>query len=80
MAARQERIEFGLSETGAEAVLSLSGALSIRTVSGLRQRFAALGFDRPLVVDLAGVARIDTAGAWLLVDLEARAPASACAT
>lgn len=76
MAARQERIEFGLSETGAEAVLSLSGALSIRTVSGLRQRFAALGFDRPLVVDLAGVARIDTAGAWLLVDLEARAQAA----
>ena len=50
MAARQERIEFGLSETDAEAVLSLSGALSIRTVSGLRQRFAALGFDRPLVM------------------------------
>jgi len=76
MAARQERIEFGLSETDAEAVLSLTGALTIRTVSGLRRRLAAQRFERPLVVDLAGVERIDTAGAWLLVDLEARAQAS----
>jgi phospholipid/cholesterol/gamma-HCH transport system permease protein len=76
MAARQERIEFGLSETDAEEVLSLSGALTIRTVSGLRRRLAAQRFERPLVVDLAGVERIDTAGAWLLVDLEARAQAS----
>ena len=76
MAARQERIEFGLSETDAEAVLSLSGALTIRTVSGLRRRLAAQRSDRPLVVDLAAVERLDTAGAWLLVDLEARAQAS----
>ncbi|WP_417740629.1 ABC transporter permease [Salipiger sp.] len=73
MAAREERIELGLSETDAGAALSLSGALSIRTVSELRHRLVTLGLDRPLVVDLAGVERIDTAGAWLLVDLETRA-------
>ncbi|MBY6004096.1 MlaE family lipid ABC transporter permease subunit [Salipiger bermudensis] len=74
--AEQGRIELDLSETATEAVLRLSGVLSVRTVSPLRDRLSALNFDRPLVVDLASVERIDTAGAWLLAELEARATAN----
>ncbi|TFU01339.1 MlaE family lipid ABC transporter permease subunit [Polymorphobacter arshaanensis] len=47
--------------------LAISGRLTIKHISGVVPAFQALQPDqRPLTIDLGGIVRIDTAGAWLV--------------
>ncbi|MGL4540885.1 MAG: STAS domain-containing protein, partial [Polymorphobacter sp.] len=47
--------------------LAISGRLTIKHIGAIAPAFQALAPDqRPLVIDLAGIVRIDTAGAWLV--------------
>mgnify|MGYP000217850868 CR=1 FL=1 len=70
------RIELGPAETAEEGVLVLAGTLSVQTVSQVHERLEASKRYRKLVVDLGAVVRMDTAGAWVLADLERRLAAS----
>jgi len=58
------------------SVLRLSGPVVLRNLGMLEPRLAAIGTDGAagcgLVIDLSGVEALDTAGAWLLLDLKAR--------
>lgn len=59
------------AESG-EAVLRLTGTLSVNTVTQVHENFQELEPCDRLVVDMAEVVRLDTAGAWALSDLERR--------
>ena len=66
------QFELKTAAEGAETVLRLAGPLSLDTVS---RAYEGLGQMEPhglLVVDMGGVTRIDTAGAWVLCDIEKR--------
>jgi phospholipid/cholesterol/gamma-HCH transport system permease protein len=53
--------------TDAGRRLAISGRLTIKHISGVVPAFQALQPDqRPLTIDLGGIVRIDTAGAWLV--------------
>ena len=53
--------------TDAGRRLAISGRLTIKHISGVVPAFQALHPDRrPLTIDLGGIVRIDTAGAWLV--------------
>jgi len=52
-------------------IVTLHGVLSIETVSRLELALGALPVD-DTTLDLSGVARLDTAGAWSLAQLQAR--------
>ncbi len=54
------------------ARLTLGGALILLNVARLHRAAQAVGTERDLTVDLGGVTRLDTAGAWVLADLQAR--------
>ncbi|MDG4648522.1 MlaE family lipid ABC transporter permease subunit [Roseibacterium sp. SDUM158017] len=58
------------------ASVVLAGACTIRTVSALEARLRHLDPSSRLSVDLGGVTRLDTAGAWSLASLEQRAEAA----
>jgi phospholipid/cholesterol/gamma-HCH transport system permease protein len=59
------------AESG-EAVLRLTGSLSVNTVTQVHENLRELEPCDRLVVDMAEVVRLDTAGAWALSDLERR--------
>ncbi len=52
--------------------VSLSGPLTVRTVTDTQGALSTLGDDAALVVDLSAVTRLDTAGAWALSTLKQR--------
>ena len=58
-------------DEGAEH-LRLVGALTVNTVSQLYARLRQLEPGHGMLIDVAAVERMDTAGAWLLCDLETR--------
>ena len=64
------RIEI-LSETeGQVSVMHLAGKLTVNTASTVYERLRALAPRGRWAVDIGEVNRIDTAGAWVLADLE----------
>lgn len=65
------KIEVSLTETE-ESVLRLVGPLSIETVTRAQERLLELAPELPSIVDVGAVSRLDTAGAWLLSDLDSR--------
>ncbi|WP_425414315.1 ABC transporter permease [Salipiger mucosus] len=58
-----------LRPRGDSAVLELSGALTVHEVTQLQARLERLEHP-PEAIDLSGLERIDTAGAWALLALE----------
>ena len=62
------------ADSDAEGVLDvrLRGALTVRNVTSFHSRLRGLQPGPVLRIDLGGVSRMDTAGAWALCDLEAR--------
>lgn len=60
-------------ESGAEEVIDLSGALTVHHLADLHTQLAFIP-PRPLI-DLTGVTKIDTAGAWALAEFEQRVAA-----
>ncbi|MFW8595262.1 MlaE family lipid ABC transporter permease subunit [Cribrihabitans neustonicus] len=66
------QLELSFSQEAGESVLRPIGMLTIRTVSRASGYLGQLEPHRRLVVDMAGVARMDTAGAWVLSGLEKR--------
>ncbi|MXQ09551.1 MlaE family lipid ABC transporter permease subunit [Alphaproteobacteria bacterium GH1-50] len=69
-----QQIRMELSEARGEEAdhLRLVGALTVNTVSQLYPRLRQLEPDHHTLIDLAAVERMDTAGAWVLCDLETR--------
>lgn len=60
-------------EDGPETVaITLSGAVTIHAVTELDQKLAAVPSDADVRLDLGGVSRLDTAGAWLVTCLRTR--------
>ncbi|SHG78698.1 ABC transporter permease [Marivita hallyeonensis] len=59
-----------------EGVLRLRGQLSIYTVSSAQERVARLDTQKDLTIDIGDLSRIDTAGAWLLCEIEAAGEAA----
>ena len=70
------RIDHDRPEASGEDIVRLAGQLSIRTVTTARKQLEAFAATDRLVVDLSAVDRMDTAGAWLISDLERRISAS----
>lgn len=64
------RIEILSEADGQVPVLHLAGVLTVNTTSTVYERLRALAPQGRWAVDVAGVDRIDTAGAWVLADLE----------
>ena len=63
-----------------EIVLRLDGTLSIDTATRAYEDLGQMEPHLRLVVDMGGVTRIDTAGAWILSDIEKRLMASGGST
>jgi phospholipid/cholesterol/gamma-HCH transport system permease protein len=63
--------DFELDTTPGTGTAALAGVLSVRTVSRLDRSLSALP-GACVRLDLSGVTRLDTAGAWALVRLERR--------
>jgi len=70
MADRQLRIDEG--EEAGTRVLRLSGDLSVHTLAGLEPALARQPAEAALRLDMGGVQRFDTAGAWAVAQLDAR--------
>jgi len=51
---------------GGARTLHLSGALTVASIGGVAPEMAAIEPDRDLNIDLGGLDRIDTTGAWLV--------------
>jgi phospholipid/cholesterol/gamma-HCH transport system permease protein len=60
---------FSVTQEDGRCVLRFSGALTLLRVRKLSEQLEAVEADRP-VVDLSGVERMDTVGAWLVHKLE----------
>ncbi|MGI1660660.1 MlaE family lipid ABC transporter permease subunit [Palleronia sp. KMU-117] len=56
--------QFTLAETDGAHVVTASGDLSLRHIAVMRDALAGLPAEGTVTVDLAGVRRLDTAGAW----------------
>ncbi|KFI29292.1 ABC transporter permease [Haematobacter massiliensis] len=61
-----------MEDTGDGARATLSGDFRVEGVEALRDRFASIGGPGPVTVDVSGVEKLDTAGAWALVTLQRR--------
>ena len=59
-----------------EAQIEVLGSNTVQHVTYLQERLAALSEHPSITIDLGQVARIDTAGAWALIDFEQRQAAS----
>ncbi|SIS97491.1 phospholipid/cholesterol/gamma-HCH transport system permease protein [Roseivivax lentus] len=60
-------------ETAADHhLVRLSGVFTVHDLPGAEPRLAAIAADRAVLLDLAALERLDTAGAWALDRLEAR--------
>ncbi len=64
------QVEITRTETGDTA--RIGGAITVHAVTRLRAELSRLPPDRPLTIDLAGLTRLDTAGAWALAMLRDR--------
>ena len=60
---------FALEESGEQATLRLTGDWTAMTIHLLDDDLAGLKHDHPVLVDVSGLTRIDTAGAWKLFQL-----------
>jgi phospholipid/cholesterol/gamma-HCH transport system permease protein len=60
-----EAADFTQSDEGGRPVLRFSGDLTLARMNGLPRRLEQIEVQRPLV-DLSGVRRMDTVGAWLV--------------
>lgn len=58
-----------ISSDGLSSSIRLAGDITIYTVTPLRTALAGLADDAPVTIEMSGVTRLDTAGAWLLVSL-----------
>ncbi|NNF23426.1 MAG: MlaE family lipid ABC transporter permease subunit [Rhodobacteraceae bacterium] len=70
------QVEFDRAADGTGDVLRLVGRLTVNTVTEVHAKLQGIELHHPLVVDVGEVSRMDTAGAWLLSDLEARLAAT----
>lgn len=61
-----------ISSNAPDATLTLRGSWTLPHVTELMGRLQALSTDRPLRVDLSGVAQFDTSAAWALTRLRTR--------
>ncbi|WP_353474829.1 MlaE family lipid ABC transporter permease subunit [Salipiger sp. H15] len=68
------QMQVGHGESSAEGVITLSGPLTVHEVADLHAELSRA--QRASTVDLSGVSRIDTAGAWALAEFEQRVGAS----
>lgn len=57
---------FALEESGERATLRLTGDWTVMTIHLLDDDLAGLKHDHPVLVDVSGLTRIDTAGAFLI--------------
>ena len=57
---------------GSDDFLGLSGSLTVHQVTRLHQRLGSMSSTSHLTIDLGGVDRFDTAGAWAVAQLAAR--------
>jgi len=69
-------IEVLADEKGPSRVVRLAGELTLGTVGPALDRLRDLSLREDWTLDIAGVRRLDTAGAWLLADLEKRLAAA----
>ncbi|MGY9046597.1 hypothetical protein P775_01680 [Puniceibacterium antarcticum] len=65
-------MDIDITTSGSPVRLVLRGALTIAQVSGLTRRLDTIDATAPVVADLSGLERMDTAGAWALVTLRTR--------
>lgn len=63
--------DFDITDTGRGGI-ALAGALTVETLPAAQARLEALVSGATGHIDLSGVTRFDTAGAWLIVGLERR--------
>ena len=67
-------IEIG--SDGGSSTITLSGDVTIYAATAMQEAFSALPADHPVIVDLSGIGRLDTAGAWELTALQRRVEAA----
>ena len=65
-----------VSSDSSSSSIRLAGDITIYTVTPMKTAFAGLPNDRAVTIDMSGVKRLDTAGAWLLVSLRQRIEAA----
>ncbi len=77
-AAPQATAETGITIThdADAALLQLGGVLTLPNVGRLHRDVQSIGTEGDLTIDLTEVTRLDTAGAWVLVDMSARLEAA----
>ena len=61
-----------IEQSGAETRVAFSGRLVIATLAAAQRTLSGLRASGAVRLDLAGVEALDTAGAWLVVDLSRR--------
>ena len=57
---------FALEESDEQSILRVTGDWTVMSIHGLDDDLRALNPDRPLRIDVSGLGRIDTAGAFLI--------------
>lgn len=67
------KAQIALTSTPEGARVTLRGAVTINSVPELQAALGALGNPTRLELDLCGVTRLDTAGAWLITQITTRA-------
>jgi phospholipid/cholesterol/gamma-HCH transport system permease protein len=65
-----------VSSDSSSSSIRLAGDITIYTVTPMKTAFAGLPDDLAVTIDMSGVKRLDTAGAWLLVSLRQRIEAA----
>lgn len=65
-----------ITERDGHSHVALSGPLTVAEATGLAHALQRLPGDRDAVIDLSGVARMDTAGAWAIARARARLAAA----
>ena len=68
----EDAFQFELRSGGEAAFLRISGVLTVHDVSSLCSRLGAVDPRSRLNVDIGAVSRMDTAGAWALLDFQKR--------
>lgn len=58
------------------STITLTGNITVYTVTPMEGDFTGIADDRAVRVDLSGVSRLDTAGAWMLIALRRRIEAA----
>lgn len=71
-----EQPEITLATEGTDSRVTLGGALTLSGLARLHAALDALPSDRPARLDLSGIDRMDTAGAWAICALRERLSAA----